>query len=119
MGAQFSGARRCLRLGSDDVCHETCITRGCARDHDRLLPIFMFGADRVDFSQRHAEALCLDLIIDPTQVLDVPVRQVTSEVSCLVKTRAGLVAERIRNEFLSRYSWLVEIGSGEMNSSYK
>jgi hypothetical protein len=52
------------------------------------------------FPQFDAEPADLHLVVNTTQELDVPVRQITGQVTGLIQTCSRLLAEAVGNEFL-------------------
>src|SRR4051794_9263218 len=72
------------------------------RRHPRLAHRRLRGQRRLDLPQLDAQAPHLDLVIEPAQEVDRPVRQVARQVPRPVQPRARLARERIGHEFLRR-----------------
>src|SRR5690349_17752874 len=71
-----------------------------AREHDRFEHRRVLAKHGLNLTQLDTETTYLDLVIDSTQELDVPVWQVTCEVACAVEARSGAGVERIGNKLL-------------------
>src|SRR5438132_9609232 len=70
-----------------------------------------------DLPQFDAEAADLDLVIDPTQELQVATRSVAYQITGTIEPRTGLLAEGIGHKAVGRQLWMVEIATGEHVSS--
>src|SRR5688572_12999349 len=65
----------------------------------------------LDLAQFDSAAADLNLIVDTAEKLDVAVGPIASQIAGAIKTRTGLIAERVRNEFLCCQLWLVYVAS--------
>src|SRR4051812_35194509 len=84
-----------------DVSDESFVTGGVlAYYHHRLLHRRVLAEHGLDLTQFDAEATYLHLRVQSSQVLQIPVRQVTDQVSRPVQTCSLLRAEGIGDELL-------------------
>src|SRR5262245_62462444 len=74
--------------------------------HRRVTPEHGF-----DFPELDAESADLDLMIDPTKELDVPVGAITRQISGAVKAPTGAFAEGIGNELLGGERGTIEVAA--------
>ncbi len=90
----------------DIVDHQTVATRpvGQGQGH-HLLDGGMFAQGGFDFTQLDPVAPDLDLVIDPPQELNGPIRQVSCQIAGIVEPGAGRLGKRIGDEALGRQSW--------------
>ena len=96
--AQRGGPRR-LSWPADHVGHDPLVSPLLAADgHHRLFDVWMLAQGRFDLPQLHAETPDLHLVVNPAEVLHVPVGEEPREVARLVEAGARLVAEGIGDE---------------------
>jgi hypothetical protein len=67
---------------------------------------------RLDFTWFHAKTADLDLSIETTEELEVPIRKTTCQIAGFVEARARSITEGMGNELFSVQPWTVEITSG-------
>ncbi len=105
-------------LVRDQIRHQPLLARRIlARQHHRFAHAVLRRQRRFDFAQLDAQATQLDLVVEPAQVLDLPVGQVARQVARLVQPRAGLRAERVRNELRGRQVGAVEVAARQPDAA--
>src|SRR5439155_23145497 len=96
--AQLPDSDRCSRR--HDVRHQTLIAIGVfAQNHHTVTNVTVASQSLFDLFQLDAEAANLDLIVGPSQKLNISIGAIADEIAGLVELLALEVAERIGNEF--------------------
>src|SRR5205814_8562643 len=94
----------------DKIRHQPPVSQAAFIHPDhRLLNIGMCSQNRFNFSQLNAEAPQLDLLIYPSQKLDLAALQPAGQVSRFVEASPQLRAEGIRHKALSSKLWSMKI----------
>ena len=94
----------------DQIGHQPPVAAGFVPgDHDRLLHGGVLAKHELDLAQFDAETADLDLVIDPSEELEVPVRQIAHPIPGPVETSVRPVAEGIRDELRGRPFRLVQV----------
>ena len=88
--------RRCA-CGSHQIGHEPLVARRFTQDHYRRLDTVTLAQLRLNLAQFDAEAVQLDLLIQPPEIFDIPVGPVTTKIARFVEPPR---AKGIRNEAL-------------------
>src|SRR6185437_7573239 len=122
LGADHVGAgifTRTLVVGiHNDVSREPLIAGFIfASDHDALLHSTMRSQSGFDLTQFNSEAADFDLVIEASQIFDGSIVKEPRKIASLIKTRAGLGAERIGNKFLGCELRTVQIAAGQANTA--
>src|SRR5438132_201719 len=101
-------------LGWDEIRDQAFIAGHIlAGHHHTLTHQRVLMQDCLDLTEFDAEAPQLDLLVDPTEELEVAVRQVADQVPGPVETSAGLVGEGMRDEALSGQFRAMEVAAGQ------
>src|SRR6185369_15750049 len=79
----------------------------------------MVHEDCFDLTQLDAKPSHLDLLVDAAEKLDIAINEIAAEIACLVESRPGLCAERIRDEFERREFRTIEISTRQSFSADK
>ena len=82
------------------------------RQHDRLAYRRVPQQHRLDLAQLDPVAPDLHLMVDPTQVLDVAIGQISCQVAGPIQPRLGLAAERVGDELLCGQLRAVQVAAG-------
>src|SRR5215471_18423268 len=69
----------------------------------------MLGKHGLNFLQLNTESTNFYLMIKPAQILNIAIRPIAGQVSCLVQAITGLITKGIGHEFLTSQLWLVEV----------
>src|SRR6185295_7879557 len=77
----------------------------------------MLQKQRFDFSQLDAIASDLHLLVKASQILNLPVRKIQTQVSCAVQSLSSCFAVRVRHEPLGRQLCPSQVSSRHPNSS--
>src|SRR2546423_1326441 len=111
--AQFNGGSANKRAG-DDVGDQSFVAGLIfASQDDTLLHCRMLSEYGFDLAQFNTKAAKFYLVINPPEIFDLAVRQVTAQISGAIHADTRLPVERIGNEFFGRLLRAVEIAPRE------
>ncbi|MNS84006.1 hypothetical protein D3C72_1178140 [compost metagenome] len=111
MALQLACRRNGLALAGGIVSDKRLVLAGLLDDRDRVLDARMLAKPGFDGSEFDAEAAQLDLIVDPSQIFDLSVRQPTCQIACPVQPRTR--PKRVVHELLRGQRRLIIVASGQ------
>jgi len=81
--------------------HKPLITRRIfAGKHNRLVDGGMLSEHGFDLAELDSKSADLDLIVDTTQIFQLPTRQPARQITTAINLSLGIVAKRMRNKAL-------------------
>src|SRR5439155_5351218 len=102
------------RPARNQISNQALLTRKIlSGTHDRFSHRRMLGERCLDLLEFDTKATKFDLVVDPAEILDLPVWQAPRQVAGAVQTIARAAGEGIRNETIGRQIGTIQVAAGQ------